>query len=258
MATSQGTGVIHKAITRGYREDRIFCNLPPAAEQRLSEITLTHSYPKGAVLFSEGQAPPGVFIVRSGAVKLSVNSTDGRTLIVRFAESGDVLGLPATLTGKPYSLTAEVIEPAQLQLIARKNFLDFLREHGDVALRVAQQLGETYHAAVDEMRTLGLSYSAEQKVAHFILDWTAKHSAENEAAKSKMTLTHEEIAETIGMTRETVTRVLSHFKKSNLIAIKGATLVVKERPGLECIAHGMVSKPEGNPSDETRIGPEKS
>ena len=238
MATPQGTGVIHKAITRGYREDRIFCNLPPAAEQRLSEITMTHSYPKGAVLFSEGQAPQGVFIVRSGAVKLSVNSTDGRTLIVRFAESGDVLGLPATLTGKPYSLTAEVIEPAQLQLIARKNFLDFLREHGDVALRVAQQLGETYHAAVDEMRTLGLSHSAEQKVAHFILDWTTKHSAENEAAKSKMTLTHEEIAETIGMTRETVTRVLSHFKKSNLIAIKGATLVVKERPGLECIAHG--------------------
>jgi len=238
MATPQGTGVIHKAITRGYREDRIFCNLPPAAEQRLSEITLTHSYPRGAVLFSEGQTPQGVFIVRSGAVKLSVNSIDGRTLIVRFAESGDVLGLPATLTGKPYSLTAEVIEPAQLQLIARKNFLDFLREHGEVALRVAQQLGETYHAAVDEMRTLGLSHSAEQKVAHFILDWTAKHSAENEAAKSKMTLTHEEIAETIGMTRETVTRVLSHFKKSNLIAIKGATLVVKERPGLECIAHG--------------------
>jgi len=238
MATPQGTGVIHKAITRGYREDRIFCNLQPAAEQRLSEITITHSYPKGAVLFSEEQAPQGVFIVRSGAVKLSVNSTDGRTLIVRFAESGDVLGLPATLTGKPYSLTAEAIEPAQLQLIARRNFLDFLREHGDVALRVAQQLGETYHAAVDEMRTLGLSHSAEQKVAHFILDWTAKHSAENEGAKSKMTLTHEEIAETIGMTRETVTRVLSHFKKSNLIAIKGATLVVNERPGLECIAHG--------------------
>jgi CRP/FNR family cyclic AMP-dependent transcriptional regulator len=238
MATPQGTGVIHKAITRGYREDRIFCNLPPAAEQRLSEITMTHSYPKGAVLFSEGQAPQGVFIVRSGAVKLTVNSTDGRTLIVRFSEPGEVLGLPATLTGKPYSLTAEVIEPTQLELIARKNFLDFLREHGDVALRVAQQLGETYHAAVDEMRTLGLSHSAEQKVAHFILDWTAKHSAENEAAKSKMTLTHEEIAETIGMTRETVTRALSHFKKSNLIAIKGATLVVKERLGLECIAHG--------------------
>ena len=71
MATPQGTGVIHKAITRGYREDRIFCNLPPAAEQRLSEITLTHSYPKGAVLFSEGQAPQGVFILRSGAVKQS-------------------------------------------------------------------------------------------------------------------------------------------------------------------------------------------
>jgi len=88
------------------------------------------------------------------------------------------------------------------------------------------------------MRTLGLSHSAEQKVAHFILDWTAKHGSESEAAKSKMALTHEEIAETIGTTRETVTRVLSHFKKSNLIAINGATLIVKERPGLESIAAG--------------------
>jgi len=238
MATPQGTGVVHKAITRAYREDRILCNLSPAAEQRLSEITLTHSYSKGAVLFVEGQAPQGVFIVRSGAVKLSVDSPDGRTLIVRFSGPGDVLGLPATLTGKPYSLTAEVIEPAQLDLIARKNFLDFLREHGDVALRVAQELGETYHAAVHEMRTLGLSHSAEQKVANFILDWSAKHSSENEADKSTMALTHEEIAETIGTTRETVTRVLSYFKKTNLIAIKGATLIVKERPGLERIAHG--------------------
>jgi len=220
-----------------YREDRIFSNLPPAAVQRLSAISLTHSYPHGAVLFFEGRAPEGVFIVRSGAVKLSTNSADGKTLIVRFSEPGEVLGLPATLTGKPYSLTAEVIEPAQLQFIARKNFLDFLREHGDVALRVAQQLGETYHAAVDEMRTIGLSRSVEQKVARFILDWAAKHSSEHEAAKSNLALTHEEIAEAIGTTRETVTRVFSQFKKNDLVTVKGATLTIKDRPGLEKIAH---------------------
>jgi CRP/FNR family transcriptional regulator, cyclic AMP receptor protein len=237
VGTQPGMGIVHDPITWPYREDRIFCDLPPAAVQRLSEIALTHSYPKGATLFFEGQAAQGVYIVRSGAVKLSANSIDGKTLIVRFSEPGELLGLPATLTGKTYSLRAEVIEPTQLQFIARKNFLDFLREHGDVALRVAEQLGETYHAAVDEMRTIGLSRSAEEKVARFILDWTAKHSSEHETAKSKMTLTHEEIAEAIGITRETVTRVFSQFKKNNLVAVTGATLTTKDRPGLEGIAH---------------------
>lgn len=229
-------GFVQHPITWPYREDRIFSDLPPDAVQRLSEISLTHTYPTGAILFYEGQPAQGVYIVRSGAVKLSVNSTDGKTLIVRFSQPGELLGLPATLTGKPYSLTAEVIEPTNLQFIARKNFLDFLREHGEVALRVAQQLGETYHAAVDEMRTIGLSRSAEQKVARFILDWTAKHSSEHEAAKSKMALTHEEIAEAIGITRESVTRVFSHFKKDQLVTIEGATLTIKDRPGLEKIA----------------------
>ena len=237
MRTRLGTTIVHDPITWPYREDRIFTNLPPAAVQRLSEISLTHSYPQGAILFFEGQAAEGVFIVRSGAVKLSASSTEGKTLIVRFSEPGELLGLPATLTGKPYSLRAEVIQPTKLQFIARKNFLDFLRDHGDVALRVAQQLGETYHAAVDEMRTIGLSRSAEQKVAHFILDWTAKHGSEREATKSNMALTHEEIAEAIGATRETVTRVFSQFKKKDVVTVTGATLTIKGRPGLERIAH---------------------
>ena len=75
---------------------------------------------------------------------------------MRISEPGEVLGLPATVTGKPYELTADVIEPTQANFISRTDFLNFLREHGEVSLRVAQQLGETYHAAVAEMRSIGV------------------------------------------------------------------------------------------------------
>jgi CRP-like cAMP-binding protein len=164
------TGNDRELLSCPHREDRLFCNLPPAATQILARITSADVYSKGATLFVEGQSPRGVFILCSDRVKLSTSSADGRTLILRIADQGEVLGLPATVTEKAYELTAEVIEPTQANFIPRQDFLYFLREHGEVALRVAQRLGETYHSAISEMRTIGLSHSAGEKLARFLLD----------------------------------------------------------------------------------------
>ncbi len=218
-----------------HREDRLFCNLPPPAVQKLASITSAAVYPKGATLFVEGQSPRGVFILCAGKVKLSTSSADGRTLILRISEAGEVLGLPATVTGKAYELTAEVIEPTQANFIARTDFLAFLREHGEAALRVAQQLGETYHSAISEMRTIGLSHSAGEKLARFLLDLSTKHDAGEGDIKLTLTLTHEEIAQMIGASRETVTRLFSDFKKKQLLQIKGSTLIIKNKAGLESV-----------------------
>jgi CRP/FNR family cyclic AMP-dependent transcriptional regulator len=228
-----GLEIIGSCITCPHREDRLFCNLSTLAVQRLSAITHASSYPKGATLFLEGQAGRGVFILCSGRVKLSTSSIDGRTLIVRLSEPGEVLGLPATVTGTPYELTAEVIEPAQANFVSSEDFLSFLSEFGDVAVRVAQLLGQTYHAAVAEMRTIGLSHSAGEKLARFILDLTTDHNSGMGAASAKLTLTHEEIAQMIGTSRETVTRTFADFKKKNFLAVKGSTLTIKDRTGLE-------------------------
>ena len=233
MRAPYGLEIIESCITCPHREDRLFCNLPPAAVQRLSTITFASSYPKGATLFVEGQVPRGVFILCSGRVKLSTSSIDGRTLIVRLSEPGEVLGLPATITGKPYQLTAEVVEPTQANFVSRRDFLSFVREYGEVALRVAQQLGETYQSAVAEMRAIGLSHSAGEKLARFILDLTADHNSENGTVKVKLTFTHEEISQMIGTSRETVTRTFADFKKKNLVIVKGSALTVKDRSGLE-------------------------
>jgi len=238
LRTPYGLEIIESCITCPHREDRLFCNLSPAAVQRLSTITRASSYPKGATLFLEGQAGRGVFILCSGRVKLSTSSIDGRTLIVRLSEPGEVLGLPATVTGTPYELTAEVVEPAQANFVSSEDFLNFLREFGDVALRVAQQLGQTYHAAVAEMRAIGLSHSAGEKLARFLLDLTTDHNSGKETVTAKLTLTHEEIAQIIGTSRETVTRAFSDFKRRNLLIIKGSTLTIKDRPGLERFVQG--------------------
>src|ERR1700740_1827715 len=131
MRAPYGLEIIESCLSCPHREDRLFCNLPSAAVEALSAITSAAAYPKGATLFVEGQAPRGVFVLCSGRVKLSTSSADGRTLILRMSESGEVLGLPATVTGKPYELTAEVVEPAQANFIGRDDFLHFLRDHGE-------------------------------------------------------------------------------------------------------------------------------
>lgn len=236
MRAPYGLEIIENCVTCPHREDRLFCNLPQAALQRLSAITSPSSYPKGATLFVEGQAGRGVFILCTGRVKLSTSSVDGKTLIVRIAEPGEVLGLPATVTGKAYELTADVIEPTQANFVSRNDFLNFLREHGEVSLRVAQQLGETYHAAVAEMRSIGLSHSAGQKLARFVLDWCASHGDGKAEVRAKLTLTHEEIAQMIGASRETVTRLFGDFKKKQMLQIRGSTLILRNQADLEKLA----------------------
>jgi CRP/FNR family transcriptional regulator, cyclic AMP receptor protein len=178
-----------------------------------------------------------VFILCAGRVKLYTSSIDGRTLIVRISEPGEVLGLPATVTGAPYELTAAVIEPTQANFISRADFLNFLRQHGEVSLRVAQQLGETYHAAVDEMRSIGLSLSAGEKLARFLLDWSGKHGDGSTEIRAKLTLTHEEIAQMIGASRETVTRLFADFKKKRFVQIPGSTLIIRNKAALENLIH---------------------
>ena len=235
MRAPYGLEIIESCLSCPQREDRLFCNLPPSAVQRLASITSAASYPKGATLFVEGQSPRGVFILCNGRVKLSTSSADGRTLILRISEPGEVLGLPATVTGKPYELTAEVIEPTQANFISRQDFLLFLREHGEAALRVAQQLGETYHSAIAEMRTIGLSHSAGEKLARFLLELSANQREGKGEVKLTLTLTHEEIAQMIGASRETVTRLFADFKKRQLLQVKGSTLIIKDKAGLESV-----------------------
>jgi CRP/FNR family transcriptional regulator len=235
MRAPYGLEIIESCLSCPHREDRLFCNLPTAAVQRLAAITSASSYPKGATLFVEGQSPRGVFILCSGRVKLSTSSADGKTLILRISEPGEVLGLPATVTGKPYELTADVIEPTQANFISRQDFLLFLRENGEVGLRVAQQLGETYHSAVAEMRSIGLSHSVAEKLARFLLDLSPNDDKGKGEVKLTLTLTHEEIAQMIGASRETVTRLFGDFKKKQLVQVKGSTLIIKNKAGLESL-----------------------
>ena len=226
---------IHNTCTEcTVRAERLFCNMAASAIAAVDAIKFTGVYPKGSLLFVEGEMPRGIFILCSGRAKLTTSSTEGKTLIVKIAEPGEVLGASATILGKPYEVSAETIEPAQLNFIKRDDFLKLLGTNVEVCMHTAQQLSEKYHSAQREIRSLGLSQTTSEKLAKLLLDWCARGGEETaKGVRLKVLLTHEEIAQMIGTTRETVTRLLSDFKRKKIIEMKGSSVFVLEKNSLE-------------------------
>ncbi len=235
MRAPYGLNILDNCLSCPSRGEHIFCNLSVQAGQRLNEIKSTAVYPKGAMLFIEGQMPRGVFVLCSGKVKLSTTSREGKTIITKVADAGDVLGLNAVVSNVPYEVTAEMMEPGQANFIPRDSLHLLLRDFPEAAMRVAQQLSRNYFTAYDEIRTLGLAASPSEKFAKLLLSWSTKNTQSDGSSQVKLTLTHEEIAEIIGTTRETVSRLFSEFKKKQLMQSKGATLVIRSRIALEKI-----------------------
>jgi CRP/FNR family cyclic AMP-dependent transcriptional regulator len=236
MRAPYGLNILDNCLTCSVREEHLFCNLSIHAGQRLNEIKSTAVYPKGAMLFIEGQQPRGVFVLCAGKAKLSTSSREGKTIITKLSDSGDVLGLNSVISNRPYEVTAEMMEPGQANFIPRESLLQFLKEHGEVALRVAEQLSRNYYTAYEEIRTLGLATSPSEKFAKLLLSWSPKvANGDGNGTQVKLTLTHEEIAEIIGTTRETVSRLFSEFKRKQLLQLKGSTLIIRNRPALEKI-----------------------
>jgi CRP/FNR family cyclic AMP-dependent transcriptional regulator len=233
MHSPYGLNIVDNCLACPVREEHLFCNLAPAAVHQLNAIKSTAAYPKSAMLFMEGQQPRGLFVLCSGRVKLFASSSDGKTIITKVSEPGDVLGLNATISNRPYEVTAEMLEPGQANFIERETFLQFLREYGEVALRVAEQLSRNYYVAYEEIRTLGLTSSSGERLAKLLLSWVPEASGTGVPGRAPMTFTQEEIAEMIGSTRETVSRLFADFKKKHLLEMRGSILILNDRAGLE-------------------------
>ena len=232
MRAPYGLTIVDNCHTCPVREEQLFCNLSPPVLTKLNQLTSTAVYPKSAILFVEGQPARGVFVLCTGKAKLSASSREGKTVIIKICESGDVLGMNATISGRPYEVTAEMTEPGQANFFNRDAFLQFLRDHGEVAVRVAEQLSRNYYDAYDGIRMLGLTSSPSEKFAKLLLSWSSHDGIGGNPSQVKLTLTHEEIAEMIGTTRETVSRLFSEFKKKQWLQLNGSTLTILDKPAL--------------------------
>jgi CRP/FNR family transcriptional regulator len=212
-----------------------FCNLPHAQLVEFNGMGHLTLYPPDVVLLAEGEEPRGVYIVCSGRAKLSVVAKDGKTVILKVAGERQVLGLSAVVSGRPSPFEATTIEPCQIKFVDRESFLNLLEHDSHAALACARLLSQEIDTAFRDVHDLLLARSSTEKLARLLLSWAAKEPR-NEEIRVATDFTHEEIAQMIGSSRETVTRLLSEMKRRELIRLEGSILVIPNRIALQAIA----------------------
>jgi CRP/FNR family cyclic AMP-dependent transcriptional regulator len=187
------------------------------------------------MLFTEGQSASGVFIMEQGLVKISICSGRGRSLILGFFGPQSVLGLPAAILGLPHESSAEIIKPAIARFLPRQYLLRQMSA-GIAGLHVAQIVSQMLYSTLRELETLMLTDSADQKLARFLLSVCPLQEGNRAPAYVPLGLTHDDIAQRIGLSRETVTRSFSRFKKKGIVDLKRSVLTIFGAAALERVA----------------------
>jgi CRP/FNR family transcriptional regulator len=206
----------------------IIAGISPSTSEALRKASQPFNYPAGDILFAEGEAAKGLWIVRQGKVKLVASSSDGKALILRIASAGAVLGLSSVVLDKPQEITAEVVQTCTVSFIKRQDLLRLMSERGDLALQLAKELSFEYNGLCQELSTIGLQRSASSRLAQLFISWCDGIVPIDGEIQLECTLTHEVIAQLIGTSRETVTRLLHDFRVRRVATLKNEQLVIHD------------------------------
>lgn len=221
---------------RGFGSLGILSGISTELRRELESLSSFSFCPAGAILFVEEQMPEEVFVVLSGRVKQFVNSSDDRRLILHIAEPGEILGLAPVLTGGPHRSTAEAFHLCSLAAIRRCDFLKLMGKSTELFRMVASELGRSYDHACARLRTVGGAPSNTAKVARLLLEWCGEGKLTESGLQLHLALRHAEIAECIGTSRETVTRILRWFQVRQIITLRGSILTIADPLALESCA----------------------
>ena len=214
-----------------------FCDTSTDLLHLIARVSSTAIYQRKTTLFVEGQKAHGVFILVTGKAKLFTGSSLGKIIITRLAGSGEVLGLSAVVSRHAYRATAEMVSEGQVDFIPRDSMLRLIKEHPQIAVAVAEKLSANYYSLHDTLRSLGLATHPMERLAKLLLSWTNAGDQGTTMTDHafKLPLTHQEIADSIGSTRQTVSKLFAELRRNRLLRAKGQELAIVNRPELEQI-----------------------
>jgi len=236
-------GVIRDDVRRPCSTEGFFKDLPPEAQSDFASLVRHFHCPGSTVLISEAQEPSSVLFLLKGEVKISMNSSDGKRFLLGVSSAGDTLGLTSAISGDSSEIRAQATYPCSVAAMRRPDFLRFLSRHPMASQNVAHELCVELVRSRERLRLLGLTSSAMARVAHILLEWSKEGHRTTEGVQIRCALTHREIAECIGASRETVTRALAEFRTHDLVRMHGSNLVIRSRSALAAYS-GIDSIPD--------------
>jgi len=219
------------ARTRG-----VFSSLVGAGLLKLDRRKTAHEYDRGQVIFYEGNPPLAVYCIHSGVIKLYKSGKQDQRVAIRLLGAGEVLGYRALLANEPYAATAEVVERTVTCAIAREAFEEILRSDAETAFRIMAKLATELKISEDELVSRALR-TARQRTARFLV-WVLENlqHARRGDRRIALPLLREEIAQMIGTTPETLSRVLQEFATEKTLRVDRKAIVVANLRALRRVA----------------------
>jgi len=199
--------------------------------------TLNSLHVRGRVLFAEGEPVRGVYILRTGRATVSISSSQGRVVMLRLAQAGDVLGLNSTVRNCPYDTTVKILEPCRVDFIPRAKLIELMRQDSVAAHAILNLLSRELTELTDRAKLLLLPQTVSGRLGRLLLEWGNEHGSTESMRLDKL-LTHEEIAQMICSTRETVTRLLGTLARQRVIHVTADSIVIRDRRALENFSLG--------------------
>jgi CRP/FNR family transcriptional regulator len=182
---------------------------------------------RGTVLFAEGDEARGVYVLQTGSAAVSVSSSDGRVVILRMAHAGEVLGLNCVLSNCSYDTTVKTLGPCRTDFMSRTDLIEFFQSTQAGANALLRLLSRELTQLTERTRSLLLPQTASARLANLLLE------CGRESSRIEKVFTQEEIAQMIGSSRETVTRLLTMLRRRNIIQITSDSVVIRDRVALE-------------------------
>jgi CRP/FNR family transcriptional regulator, cyclic AMP receptor protein len=221
--------------------DQRRANLPALLQALRATNTgnLNSLHGRGRVLFAEGEQARGVYILRTGRATVSISSREGRVVMLRLAQAGDVLGLNSVLQNCSYDTTVKTLEPCRTDFIPRAELIGLMQQSHAGVQSILNILSQELTEITNRTKLLLLPQTVCNRLAKLLLEWSKENSSDTSATvRLDRTLTHEEIAQMICSSRETVTRLLANLSKEQVIRITSDSILILDCRALERFAFG--------------------
>jgi CRP/FNR family transcriptional regulator, cyclic AMP receptor protein len=194
---------------------------------------------RGRVLFAEGEPARGSYILCSGRASVSICSSEGRVVILRMAQPGDVLGLNSVLQNSTYDITVKTLESCRTNFIPRAELIELVENSEAGAHAVMKLLSRELAELTDRTRLLLLPQTAPPRLAKLLLQWGKQPSGNtSRTGVIDKVFTQEEVAQMIGSSRETVSRMLASLSRRQIIRITSDSIFISDFAALEEMAKG--------------------
>ncbi len=203
----------------------MFSELAPADAEKLTAHCHIRSYPASSILINEGDQTDSMYVIEEGEVKVYGNDDSGKEVIFNILGTGEYFGEIALVDDQPRSASVMTLVPTRVMIISKANFKKWLNDNPEMSFNLIRALTKQVRALTDSVKNLALM-DVYGRVAHTLLDL-----AEDEEGKQvvKQKLTHQDIANMVGASREMVSRILKDLSTGGYITVEKKYIVINDK-----------------------------